>query len=95
MKGIILAGGRRTRLYPATETVCNLLTVYDNPTNPKSNFVKSTEDRHGLKVACIEETTYRMGFLDKVQLKKLANKYKKNNYEIYIERQLNEVAHAF
>lgn len=60
-----------------------------------SNFVKLIEDRQGLKIACIEEIAYRMGFIDKVQLQKLAAKYKKNNYGKYIERQLNEVTHAF
>lgn len=60
-----------------------------------SNFVKLIEDRQGLKIACIEEIAYRMGFIDSSQLQKLADKYKKNNYGKYIERQLNEVTHAF
>lgn len=59
-----------------------------------SNFVKLIEDRQGLKIACIEEIAYRMGFIDREQCQKLADKYKKNNYGKYIERQL-EPTHAF
>lgn len=49
-----------------------------------SNFVKIVEDRQGLKIACIEEIAYRMGFIDKKQLLVLADKYKKNNYGKYL-----------
>lgn len=60
-----------------------------------SNFVKLIEDRQGLKIACIEEIAYRMGFIDADRLQKLANKYKKNNYGKYLERQIEEGRHAF
>ena len=36
------------------------------------------------KIACIEEVAYRMGFIDKKQLSKLAKKYAKNDYGKYI-----------
>jgi glucose-1-phosphate thymidylyltransferase len=49
-----------------------------------SNYVKLIEDRQGLKIACIEEIAYRMGFIDKKQLLVLADKYKKNNYGNYL-----------
>ena len=55
-----------------------------------SNFVKLIEDRQGLKIACIEEIAYRMGFVDEGQLKALAEKFKKNNYGKYIERIIEE-----
>ncbi len=37
-----------------------------------SMFIKTIEDRQGLKIGCIEEIAYRMGFINKRQLAKLA-----------------------
>jgi len=37
-----------------------------------SMFIKTIEERQGLKVGCIEEIAYRMGYIDKQQLEKLA-----------------------
>ena len=50
----------------------------------QTNYVKIVEDRQGLKIACIEEIAYRMGFIDEVKLAALADKYKKNNYGKYL-----------
>lgn len=49
-----------------------------------SNFVQSMEINTDKKIACIEEVAYRMGFIDKKQLNKLAKKYSKNDYGKYI-----------
>ncbi len=49
-----------------------------------SNFVQSMEVNTGSKIACIEEVAYRMGFIDKTQLNKIAQKYNKNDYGIYL-----------
>lgn len=49
-----------------------------------SNFVQSMEINTDKKIACIEEVAYRMGFIDKKQLNKLAKKYNKNDYGKYI-----------
>jgi len=38
-----------------------------------STFIKTIEERQGLKVGCIEEIAYRMGYIGKKQLGKLAN----------------------
>ena len=38
-------------------------------------FVSALERRHGFKVACLEEVAYRMGYIDKGQVRKLAEKY--------------------
>jgi len=49
-----------------------------------SNFVETIENRQGLKVACIEEIAYRMGFIDEIQLRKLADSLSKSDYGQYL-----------
>lgn len=53
-------------------------------------FIKTLEDRQGQKISCIEEIAYRMGYINKNQLRKLANLYKKSSYGEYLDRVLNE-----
>ena len=52
--------------------------------NNASNFIKTIEERQGLKVACIEEIAYYQGFINKEQLDKLAEKYS-NEYGDYLK----------
>jgi glucose-1-phosphate thymidylyltransferase len=47
-------------------------------------FVQTIEQRQGLKIACIEEVAYRMGFIDAQQLRKLASPKISSNYGKYI-----------
>ena len=47
-------------------------------------FIETIEKRQGLKVACLEEIAYRMKYIDKTQLKKLAEPLKKNGYGQYL-----------
>lgn len=47
-------------------------------------FIEVIEDRQGLKIGCIEEMAYEMGFIDDVQLEKLAHKYLKSGYGEYL-----------
>lgn len=47
-------------------------------------FIETIETRQGLKVACIEEIAYSMGYIDKEQLLKLAEPLKKNQYGQYL-----------
>ena len=47
-------------------------------------FIETIEKRQGLKVACIEEIAFRMKYIDKAQLNKLAEPLKKNGYGQYI-----------
>ncbi len=47
-------------------------------------FIQVIEDRQGLKIGCIEETAYEMGFIDATQLEKLGHKYIKSGYGQYL-----------
>lgn len=49
-----------------------------------STFVKIIEDRKGLKISCIEEIAYQMGFIDETQLRKLAEPLMKSGYGKYL-----------
>jgi len=55
-----------------------------------SNFVKIIEERQGQKIACIEEISWRMGFIDDEKLKKLAQPLLKSGYGEYLEEILKE-----
>jgi glucose-1-phosphate thymidylyltransferase len=45
-----------------------------------SNFIETIEKRQGLKISCVEEIAYRMGYIDTNQLKCLAEPLCKNGY---------------
>lgn len=47
-------------------------------------FVQVIEERQGLRVGCIEEVAYRMGYINKEQLKKLAEPLMKSGYGDYL-----------
>ena len=47
-------------------------------------FIETIEKRQGLKVACLEEIAYHMKYINKTQLKKLAEPLKKNGYGQYL-----------
>jgi len=49
-----------------------------------SSFIHAIENRQGLKVACIEEIAYRMGYIDAEQVEKLAAPMMKNGYGKYL-----------
>lgn len=48
-------------------------------------YVQVIEERQGLKIGCIEEVAYRMGFIDREQLLALAQPLKKSGYGVYME----------
>lgn len=47
-------------------------------------FVQVIEERQGLKIGCIEEVAYRMGFIDANQLKEIAQPLVKSGYGQYL-----------
>lgn len=49
-----------------------------------SNYIQAIENRQGLKVACIEEIAFEMGYITKQQLLVLAEPLKKNGYGQYL-----------
>jgi len=49
-----------------------------------AQFVEVIEQRQGLKIGCIEEVAFRMGFIDATQLEKLANPLLKSGYGQYL-----------
>jgi glucose-1-phosphate thymidylyltransferase len=53
-----------------------------------AQFIEVIEQRQGLKIGCIEEIAYQMGFIDAAQLEQLGEKYKKSGYGEYLLRLL-------
>ena len=51
-----------------------------------ATFVQTIQTRQGLKISCIEEIAYRMGYIDAAQLLKLAEPLSKNEYGKYLQR---------
>jgi glucose-1-phosphate thymidylyltransferase len=59
-------------------------------------FIATIEKRQGLKMACIEEIAYRLGYIDKQKLLKAAENHKKNAYGDYLRTVAEqEVPNAF
>jgi glucose-1-phosphate thymidylyltransferase len=51
-----------------------------------SGFIETLEKRQGLKIACLEEVAFRMGYIDRDQLLAQADKLDKNSYGHYLRR---------
>jgi len=49
-----------------------------------SSFIKTVQDLQSLKVACLEEVAFEMGYIDAKQLKKLAHRHKDKSYANYL-----------
>ncbi len=49
-----------------------------------SGFIEAVEQRQGLKIACLEEIAYRLGYIDAGQVERLAQPFIKNNYGRYL-----------
>jgi len=55
-----------------------------------SQFIQTIENRQSLKVACLEEIAFEMGYINREKLLKLAEPLKKNQYGQYLIRRANE-----
>jgi len=49
-----------------------------------ASYVQTIQERQGLKVSCIEEIAFRLGYIDSEALKHLASRYLKNDYGQYL-----------
>jgi len=49
-------------------------------------YIATIESRQGLKIGCIEEIAYKMGFINEKNLLEIAEKYNKNSYGEYLRR---------
>jgi glucose-1-phosphate thymidylyltransferase len=53
-------------------------------------FIQTIQKRQGLKIACVEEIAWRMGYISDDQLTKLAEPYMKNEYGQYLTAIMKE-----
>lgn len=54
-----------------------------------SQFVRTIEENQGIKIACLEEIAYRMGFVTKDKILQNISKYNDNEYYNYIKHIIN------
>ena len=59
-----------------------------------STFVETIERRQGLKIACLEEVAFRMGYIDAAQVEKLARPLMNSGYGQYLMNMLNYEIHG-
>ncbi len=55
-----------------------------------SSFIQAIEERQGLQVACLEEIAWRMGYIAKSDVVRIANSMAKSNYGQYLHRILEQ-----
>ncbi|MDH5631306.1 MAG: sugar phosphate nucleotidyltransferase, partial [Gammaproteobacteria bacterium] len=55
-----------------------------------ATFIETVEQRQGLKISCVEEIAYRMGYITSEQLEQLAQPLNKNSYGAYLMNVLSE-----
>ncbi|MBW2517673.1 MAG: glucose-1-phosphate thymidylyltransferase RfbA [Deltaproteobacteria bacterium] len=56
-----------------------------------ASYVQAIQERQGFKIACVEELAYRLGYIGKDQLEKLANDMTQNEYGRYLLDIVNDV----
>lgn len=57
-----------------------------------SNFIENLQKRQGLRIACLEEIAFRMGYIDEEQLVRLASEAQASSYKEYLFMTLSELS---
>ncbi len=55
-----------------------------------ASYVQAVQERQGLKIACLEEIAYRLGYIDREEVERLARSMKKNQYGTYLMDMLKD-----
>lgn len=55
-----------------------------------SSYVQAIQERQGIRIACIEEIAYQMGFIDERQLEKLADAHSSSEYGSYLKARFRD-----
>jgi glucose-1-phosphate thymidylyltransferase len=55
-----------------------------------ADFIQAIEERQGLKVACLEEIAFRLGYIDRDALREIGAEMEKNDYGRYLVRLADE-----
>jgi len=74
----------KLKVQPLGRGFCWLDTGTHESLQQASSYVQAVQDRQGLKVACIEEIAYELGYIDIDQLTHLASDMLKNQYGQYL-----------
>jgi len=59
-----------------------------------ANFVQALEERQGVRIACVEEIAYRMGYIDAAQLERLSHEGISSAYAAYLRSVLEDEGHG-
>jgi glucose-1-phosphate thymidylyltransferase len=81
------------RVHPLGRGFCWLDTGTHESLQQASRYVQAVQERQGLKIACIEEIAYELGYIDREQLARLASDMLKNQYGKYIADLAMEKGH--
>jgi len=57
-----------------------------------ANYVQAVEERQGLMISCPEEIAYRLGFIDREQLRRCAELYNSNSYGQYLLKLVEDLS---
>jgi glucose-1-phosphate thymidylyltransferase len=74
----------KLRVQPLSRGFCWLDTGTHESLQQAASYVQAVQDRQGLKVACVEEIAYSLGYIDSSQMTSLAQDMLKNQYGQYL-----------